>query len=68
MRVDSSTVPIWLLGLTTVAIARMLESTVDAPKEPSDLKEALPLVDVWRSATMQSGAQCVMTCGAEVMQ
>ena len=34
-----------------------------APKEPSDLKEAMPLVDVWRSATMQSGAQCVMTIG-----
>ena len=34
-----------------------------APKEPSDLKEAMPLVDVWRSATMISGAQCVMTIG-----
>ena len=32
--------------------------------EPSDCEEAPPLVDVWRSATMQSGAQCVMTSGA----
>jgi hypothetical protein len=35
--------------------------------EPSDLKEALPGVDVWRSATAISGAQCVMTSGVYKM-
>ena len=34
-----------------------------ALKEPSDFKEAIPLVDVWRSATTMLGAQCVMTSG-----
>ena len=34
-----------------------------APKEPSDFKETMPLVDVWRSATTMSGRQCVMTYG-----
>ena len=34
-----------------------------APKEPSDFKEAMLLVDVWKSATTISGAQCVMTIG-----
>jgi hypothetical protein len=38
-----------------------------APKEPSDFKEALPLVDVWRSATTTNGAQCVMTSGVLMM-
>jgi hypothetical protein len=38
-----------------------------APKEPSDFREAMPLVDVWRSATAISGVQCVMTCGALLM-
>ena len=38
-----------------------------APKEPLDFKEALPLVDVWRSATVMSGEQCVMTFGALLM-
>ena len=36
-------------------------------KETSDFKEAIPLRDVWRSATMVPGAQCVMTCGAHQM-
>jgi len=38
-----------------------------ALKEPSDCKEALPLRDVWRSATGMSGAQCVTTSGALLM-
>ncbi len=37
---------------------------VFALKEISDFKEALPLVDGWKSATTMSGAQCVMTSGA----
>jgi hypothetical protein len=37
------------------------------PKEPSDFKEALLSVGVWRSATTMSGAQCVMTFGALLM-
>ena len=32
-----------------------------APKELSDCKEAMPLWDVWRSATTMSGAQCAIT-------
>ena len=32
-----------------------------ALKEPSDCKEALPLRDVWRSATAMSGGQCAIT-------
>ena len=36
-------------------------------KEPSDSKEALPLVDVWRSATTMSGALCVTTSGVPLM-
>ena len=32
-----------------------------APKEPSDYKEAMPLRDVWRSATTISGGQCAIT-------
>ena len=35
--------------------------------ETSDSKEALPIVDVWRSVTMISGAQCVMTSGMLLM-
>ena len=31
--------------------------------ETLDFKEAQTLADVWRSATMVPGAQCVMTCG-----
>ena len=38
-----------------------------ALKEPLDSKEALPLEDVWRSATTMSGAQCVMTYGGHLM-
>ena len=32
-------------------------------KEPSDFKEAMPLLDEWKCATIISGAQCVMTLG-----
>jgi len=32
-------------------------------KGTSDCKEALPLRDVWRSATTMSGGQCAMTDG-----
>ena len=39
----------------------------DAPKEPSDFKEVLLPVDVWRYATTMSGAQCVMTSGVLLM-
>jgi hypothetical protein len=39
----------------------------DALKVTSDCKEALPTVDVWRSATTMSGAQCVMTSGVLLM-
>ena len=38
-----------------------------ALKEASDCKEVLPRVVVWRSATMTSGAQCVMTFGIILM-
>ena len=38
-----------------------------APKEPSDFKEAMPLVDVWRSVTAMSGGPCVMTYGVMLM-
>ena len=40
---------------------------LSALKEPSDSKEALPLKDVWRSATAMSGAQCVMISGGLLM-
>jgi hypothetical protein len=30
-------------------------------------EEALPLVDVWRSATTTNGAQCVTTSGVLIM-
>ena len=33
-------------------------------KEPSDCKEALPLLDVWKSAITTSGVQCAMTSSA----
>ena len=56
---------------TTVDISKMLESGVVqfqlALKEPSDSKEAQPLLDVLRSVTTMSGAQCVMTCGVLLM-
>jgi hypothetical protein len=45
------------------ATLRMPGLVVHAPKEPSDFKEVLPPVDVWRSATTTNGAQCVMTSG-----
>ena len=44
----------------------MLRQTI-VLKEPSDCKEALPQEDVWRSATITSGAQCVMTSGVLLM-
>ena len=34
-----------------------------APMVTSDFKAAMPLVDVWRSASTTSGAQCAMTSG-----
>ena len=62
LRPDSLTVIIMALESTTASIVKMLESHVElhALKETSDCKEALPTVDVWRSATITSGAQCVM--------
>ena len=49
---------------TTVIIMKMLVWCVKCVhKEPFDFKEAIPLVDVWRSATTTSGAQSVMTSG-----
>ena len=36
-------------------------------KELSDCKETQPLVDVWKSATTMSGAQCVMIYGDLLM-
>ena len=36
-------------------------------KDPSGFKKAVPPVDVWRSATTTSGAQCVMISGAQVV-
>ena len=45
----------------------MLQSIQAVLKELSDSKEALPLKDVWRSATTMSGAQCVMMPGAMLM-
>ena len=39
----------------------MLEMPPVTLKEPSDFKEAMGPVDVWRSAMTMSGAQCVMT-------
>ena len=35
--------------------------------DPSDCKEVPPTRDVWRSATVISGAQCVMTHGELLM-
>ena len=67
---DSLTVLLVHLDPTTVITVTMLELSVLEPpalKETSDFKEALPLVDVWRSATIISGAQCVMTCGTVMM-
>ena len=69
LRLDSLTVIIMALGSTIVVTLKMLESHVKALlvahalKETSDCKEALPTVDVWRSATITSGAQCVMIRG-----
>ena len=69
LRPDSLTVLTLVLESTTASIVKMLESHVlellaqHALKETSDYKEALPTVDVWRSATITSGAQCVMIHG-----
>ena len=65
LRPDSLTVLTLVLEFTTASILKMLEShvTLHALKETSDYKEALPTVDVWRSATITSGAQCVMIRG-----
>ena len=38
-----------------------------ALKETSDFKEAVTLMDVWKSAMIMSGGQCVMTHGAHLM-
>ena len=67
---DSLTVLLVHLDPTTVITMMMLELSVLEPpalKETSDFKEAMPLVDVWRSVTTISGAQCVMTCGTVMM-
>jgi hypothetical protein len=64
LRPGSLTALIYHWGPTTVDILKMLESGVSeqphALREPSDCKEALPPKGVWRSATIMSGAQCVM--------
>ena len=68
MRPDSLTALFQHLEPPTAHMLKMLESIVPlAPKEPSNFKEAMPLVDVWKSATTISGGQCVMTSGVEVM-
>jgi hypothetical protein len=71
LRPDSLTVLLMHWGAITVCILKMLESGVreqpHALKEPSDCKEALPPEDVWRSATIISGAQCVMMHGVLLM-
>ena len=68
MRPDSLTALSQHLEPPTAHMLKMLERVVPlATKEPSDSKEALPLVDVWRSAITMSGGQCVMTSGVEVM-
>ena len=67
---DSLTVLQVQLEPYSVVTGMMLELSVMEPpalKELSDFKEALPLVDVWRSATTISGERCVMTCGTAVM-
>ena len=66
LRPDSLTVLTLVLESTTASIVKMLESHVELhalKKEASDYKEALPTVDVWRSATITSGAQCVTIRG-----
>ena len=66
LRPDLLTVLTLVLESTTAVIVKMLESHVKLhalKKETSDYKEALTTVDVWRSATITSGAQCVMICG-----
>ena len=67
--------PDWLIALQfleaiDVPIFKMLEWGVLEPvalKEPSDFKEALPLVGVWRSAATMLGAQYVMMDGTLLM-
>ena len=64
LRPDSLTVLLIHWAYTTVITMKMLgQDVVLVLLEPSDFKEAMPLVDVWRSATIISGGQCVMTNG-----
>ena len=60
------------LECTTARTLKMPESCVRAVpvlavRETSDFKEAMLRVDVWKSATTISGAQCAMTPGIALM-
>ena len=69
LRAGLLTVLLILWELKTALTVKMLEcgvlglSSPLALKGPLDYKGALPLRDVWKSATAMSGAQCVMICG-----
>ena len=68
LRPDSLPALVLVLESILAHTSKMLECCVShALKEPSDSKEALPRVDVWRSATAIPGAQCVMTYGVLLM-
>ena len=58
------------LELITVATEKMLGSGARSPqsvvKGISDFKEAVTLMDVWKSAMIMSGERCVMTHGDEL--
>ena len=54
-------------GTTTVDIMRMLVSCASVLLEMYVLLEEMPHQEEWRSATMASGAQCVMTFGTRMM-
>ena len=69
MRADSLIAMLYHWELITVTTHKMLESGVRlisvhlALKETSGSKEAIALLDVWRSVTITHGEQCVMTYG-----
>ena len=68
LRPGSLTVLILVLEFIVVPTVKMLGRGVSlAPKEPSDFVEAMPLVDVWRSATTMTGAECVVMGGTTMM-
>ena len=68
LRPDSLPALVLVLESILAHTLKMLECCVSpAPKDPSDFKEALPPLDVWRSATIIPGAQCVMTSGILLM-